>query len=64
MKWASQDTSEDTIQKYCNRFADLVIKEVINCNWVPGAKEFLTANPYKQLFVVTSATPQEEGNHS
>ncbi|HEY1018679.1 MAG TPA: HAD hydrolase-like protein [Sediminibacterium sp.] len=60
LSWAGQPADKNTTQTFCDQFAKLVIDEVINCEWVPGAQVFLNENRFNQLFIVTSATPQVE----
>lgn len=60
LSWAGQEYKEETINDYCNRFSELVFEGVINSDWVPGAESYLKSNPYKQNFIMVSATPQEE----
>jgi phosphoglycolate phosphatase len=49
-----------TFQLLCQRFAQLVVKEVIAAPWVPGAREFLETQRGRYQFFVVSATPQDE----
>ena len=42
------------------RFADLVVEEVIRCPFVPGALEFLQANFREHALFVASGTPESE----
>ena len=53
-------TCDKNIKIYCDRYAELVVEAVMSSAWVPGAKEYLSLNPHKQTFVLTSATPQLE----
>ncbi len=52
--------NDDEFQSLCNKFADLVVDDVINAPYVKGAKEFL--ENYSSIYkcFVVSATPQKE----
>ena len=60
MEWAGEELSSLSVHWYCDQFAHLVINEVINSPWVPGADTYLHSNIHRQMFVVVSATPQKE----
>lgn len=60
LKWAKQNTEQESVKEYCDRFANKVWDAVIQSPWVPGVESFIRENPYKQIFVVVSATPQLE----
>ncbi|MBW1740688.1 MAG: HAD family hydrolase [Deltaproteobacteria bacterium] len=52
--------SEEDFDFLCRRFADLVVEEVLKCDFVKGAPEFLE-NYYRKLSLfVVSGTPQDE----
>ena len=59
-KMANLDVNETLIKQYLDRFSFLVKDEVIQSNWVPGAKEYLLKNYLKQDFYLVTATPQFE----
>ena len=42
------------------RFAALVVEEVIRCPFVPGALEFLQAHSHEHALFVASGTPEDE----
>jgi beta-phosphoglucomutase-like phosphatase (HAD superfamily) len=42
------------------RFETLVFRKVIDCPWVPGARELILGNPWQQRFYLVTATPKEE----
>jgi phosphoglycolate phosphatase len=52
--------SENTFHHLCDRFARLVVDEVVASPWVPGAHEFLQENKGKYQLFVVSATPDNE----
>lgn len=58
--WAGQEPSESRVNEFCNRFCQLALQGVIDSPWVPGAENYLRNNPHQQIFVLVSATPQEE----
>jgi len=60
LKWAGVVPDEKIVNEYCENFSKHVLHEVINSPWVDGAETYLRNNNHKQIFVVISATPQEE----
>jgi phosphoglycolate phosphatase-like HAD superfamily hydrolase len=58
--WAGQEASDTQVEEYCAAFARQVRQAVIDAEWVPGAREYLLANPARQAMVLVTATPQEE----
>lgn len=62
LNMAGVSASKKNIEQYCNMFSNLVYDEVIRSPWVYGAKEYLLANKYKQVFILVTATPQNEIN--
>jgi phosphoglycolate phosphatase-like HAD superfamily hydrolase len=60
LKWAGQQHSPDDVANYCEQFSVAVCQRVIECDWVPGAREYLRANHSRQVFVLVTATPQSE----
>lgn len=60
LMWAGERVTPDRIDEYCQRFAQMVRQGVIDAPWVPGAEALLRNNPHRQIFVLVSATPQEE----
>ena len=51
---------EGKVEKIAQKFSDLVVKKVIESNWVKGAKEFLEKYYESVNLYVISGTPQEE----
>ena len=60
LQWAGEVSSPLLVQEYCDQFARLVVDKVINSSWVSGVEEYLRGNIHRQLFVLVSATPQQE----
>jgi phosphoglycolate phosphatase-like HAD superfamily hydrolase len=60
LQWADEEPSQHRVREFCDRFGDLVLQGVIDAPWVPGVETFLRNNPYRQIFVLVSATPQGE----
>ena len=60
LKWAEIEPSYDTIADYCEKFSQLVLQGVIDSPWVEGAENYLRSNEYNQIFILVSATPQNE----
>lgn len=60
LEWAGVEANGRLIQDYCDRFASLVIDEVVGSRWAGGVYDFLMANRRKQQFVLVTATPDDE----
>lgn len=60
IEWSGQSPSPVLIKKYSERFSNLVTKEVIDSNWVPGILDYLNNNSLNQKFFLITATPQLE----
>lgn len=58
--WAREPTTPDIVDRYSRRFSDLVLKAVIESEWVPGVLDYLLENCDRQYFVLVTATPQSE----
>lgn len=52
--------NDNVFQELCNRFAELVMNDVIAAPYVKGAKEFLENYSHKYKCFIVSATPQNE----
>ena len=55
-----QPYSEEVEQKLADKFSDIVFSRVMECPFVPGAKEFLERNYLKYEMYIASGTPEEE----
>ena len=62
LSWLGFTQDQETVDAYCSQYSDLVKQKVIESAWVPGVKSYLFSNPFNQIFVLTSATPQQEMN--
>lgn len=60
LKWNGVEVTSEKIQIYASRFASLVKEGVLQCDWVPGVREYLKKNFHTQHFCLLSATPQDE----
>jgi phosphoglycolate phosphatase-like HAD superfamily hydrolase len=60
LKWADVDPTITRVNDLCAKFSMIVKNKVINSNWVPGIKEFLRSNKENHIFIIVSATPQDE----
>ena len=58
--WAGESTDSAQVQKFCDRFSNLVQQAVIDSPWVSGAYEYLKSNHARQCFILMTGTPQEE----
>lgn len=60
LSWAGIEPTQENVAEHCRRFSDLALQAVVDADWVPGAERLLRDNPYRQQFVLFTATPQEE----
>ena len=60
LKWAGMEVNQSIVNDYCDRFSRQVVQDVIDSPWVAGVEHYLHDNLYKQIFILVSATPQEE----
>lgn len=60
LRWAGEDDGVAAVSEYCWRFGSIVRQSVIDSPWVPGVERILRSNPYRQQFIVVSATPYLE----
>jgi len=60
LEWVGESATPELVDEYCRRFTQLTLQSVINAAWVPGVETFLRGNPYQQMHVVVTATPQED----
>jgi phosphoglycolate phosphatase-like HAD superfamily hydrolase len=60
LSWAGVETSQAVIEKYDEKFSNMVKQKVIESEWVDGVLEYLYNNHQKQLFFIVTATPQKE----
>lgn len=59
-KWAGVELTDVQIQEYSAQFSKLAFQGVLDAPWVPGAEDYLRRNPYRQTFILVSATPEDE----
>jgi phosphoglycolate phosphatase-like HAD superfamily hydrolase len=60
LKYAGEAVTDEEVNRVAKKFSKLVYDEVVNCEWVNGAEFYLRSNPYNQIFILVSATPQKE----
>lgn len=60
LEWAGHPAGEDLVAEYARRYSQLVENAVVAADWVPGAREALSARRDGQSFVLVSATPESE----
>lgn len=61
LNWAGIESTPDTIENYCSKFAEIVEDDVVNCDWVPGAERLFKAGKGLAAYnVLVTATPQDE----
>ena len=60
LRLAGEEPTDALVVELCERFGDLVRRRVIDSPWVPGVEEYLRRNPDQQVFVLVSATPEDD----
>jgi phosphoglycolate phosphatase-like HAD superfamily hydrolase len=60
LKLADQELSKQLVNKYVDKFSELVRQKVIESDWVEGVLEYLQNYHNKQKFFIVTATPQQE----
>ena len=60
LKWVGESADTQQVQRFCNRFSELVRQAVVDSAWVPGVREYLEAQSARQEFVLVTATPEKE----
>ncbi len=63
LQWAGLESNITIVNEYCERFSQQVLQGVIDAPWIKGVEQYLRSNAYKQVFVLVSATPQDELEH-
>ncbi len=60
LSWVNEIVNDEKINYLDKQFRSIVVSNVVNSDWVPGADLFLKKNEYLQKFYLVSATPQNE----
>lgn len=60
LHWAGEKDSEENVNRFCNDFSSLVMREVVDSPWVPGVREFLQSHYQEKKFFLITATPHNE----
>jgi phosphoglycolate phosphatase-like HAD superfamily hydrolase len=60
LQWAGEQLSQARVNALCDQFSKLVVQGVIDSPWVPGVERYLRSNFHQQIFILVSATPQDE----
>lgn len=60
LQWAGEEPSQHRAREFCDQFSRLVLQGVIDAPWVGGVESYLRNNQHRQIFVLVSATPQDE----
>ena len=60
MKIAGLRVERQSVEEKLDQLSSIIVKNVLNSNWVPGAREYICSNPFSQNLYVASATPRTE----
>ncbi len=58
--WAKIVFNSDLVNNYSEQFNKLTFKGIVDCDWVPGVKEYIIKNHTNAFLIVVSATPKHE----
>ncbi|MCW7497028.1 HAD hydrolase-like protein [Leptospira levettii] len=58
--WAGLDLNKSHLNDFLDRFSKYTYQLVLNSDWVPGVENLIRTNKYNQIYIVVSATPEEE----
>jgi len=60
LEWSNIAPTNERVDDMCAKFSGIVKNKVINSAWVPGVERFLRSNKGGCIFIMVSATPQDE----
>ena len=60
LDWSSYENTITNLNLFAKQFSDLLVKEVINANYIEGVENYLRRNHSRQKFFLVTATPEEE----
>ena len=60
LEWSGIEPTNIRVKEKCSEFSRIVKNKVIQSAWVPGVESFLRKNNDKFIFIIVSATPEEE----
>ncbi len=60
LDWSSYENNIKNLNLFAKKFSDLVVKEVLNANYIHGIESYLKINHNRQKFFLVTATPEEE----
>ena len=60
MKIAGLRVERQSVEEKLDQLSSIIVKNVLDSNWVPGAREYIRSNPFSQNLYVASATPGKE----
>lgn len=60
LSWAKEKDSTQAINKKYKQLSKTLIKSVVLSKWIKGSYFFIKKNYQKKIFVIISATPQQE----
>jgi len=60
LSWVDANVTDERIEEYVAKFSKAVKQSVISSPWVPGVWGYIKANFKRQVYVIVTATPQDE----
>ena len=60
MKSAGLRVDQQSVKDKLDQLSSIIVKNVLDSNWVPGVREYIYTNPFNQNLYVASATPGKE----
>lgn len=60
MNWAAEPITEQSVSTFTQKYSELVVRLVVDSDWVPGVQDFIKEAKRKSHLYVVSATPRDE----
>jgi phosphoglycolate phosphatase-like HAD superfamily hydrolase len=60
LDWAGVPVSAALVNDLCQKFSEQVLQEVLGAPWVGGVSDYLLEHCERQVFILVTATPQDE----
>jgi phosphoglycolate phosphatase-like HAD superfamily hydrolase len=60
LEWSNVVPTNERVDDICAKFSGIVKNKVINSAWVPGVEKIIRNNKEGRVFIIVSATPQNE----
>jgi len=58
--YVGKPINDKDLKYYSKLYSQKVVNKVIECDWIEGVEDYLRNNPFEQLFILITGTPQKE----